>query len=188
MSEEKKKRIGYVLVLLAILLGVAFFIILISQKKTSYTSEDISFDKQEVLICSTGDNGAAFFQISGVTEVKHEVKIILSNQKINKLFYLYNGKTGSEEQAEAAMTSMHATYDIYMGKNNSSYASKPTANFSHVGNEVRADIYSKVDSINSVTAKFFFLDGDRISEILEKNGEELKDYYTIRGFSCEHQK
>ena len=83
---------------------------------------------------------------------------------------------------------MNIKYDKYLGNHNYSSSKNVEETFSHDGSTVRINIYTGVEGINSDTASFFFLEKDKLNDLMRMNAEQLKEYYDKKGFVCEYQK
>ena len=186
-SNVFKDNIGWFITLLFIIVIVIFFVVLLSYEKTSNTTTTTTSSKQSTLTCSSGPSEDAFISLEGASQVKHEIKVMLIDDSISKFFYMYTGKLKNEEEAEDSSTKIHADYDTYLAKNKYSSSYKVDATFNHPGTSVRVDMYTGVDGINTDTATFFFLEQDKLDELMKMDGKELKKYYTDKKFKCDYE-
>ena len=186
-SNVFKDNIGWFITLLFIIVIVIFFVVLLSYEKTSNTTTTTTSSKQSTLTCSSGPSEDAFISLEGASQVKHELKVMFVDDSISKFFYMYTGKFKDEAEAEDYSTKIHADYDTYLAKNKYSSSYKVDATFNHPGTSVRVDMYTGADGINPDTATFFFLEKDKLDELMKMDGKELKKYYTDKKFKCDYE-
>ena len=186
-KEIRSKKKWVVLCIVGLILLFLILIWWLFSGSEIHISEGLDEEKAESLVCSAGDFSEAFFYNEFASNVENKIKILFVNDKLDKVFYSYSGSFAGKSQAESVNGVMHAKYDIYFGENN---ASRSVFNsiFSNVGNEVRINIFGEYDSINPVTAVFFFLDGEDIDSEKDYTMSELGEFYIGKGFSCEYDK
>ena len=182
-----KDNVGWFIALLFIIVLVIFFVVILSYEKTSNTTTTTTSSKRSTLICSSGPSEDAFISLEGASQVKHELKVMFVDDSISKFFYMYTGKFKDEAEAEDYSTKVHADYDTYLAKNKYSSSYKVDATFSHPGTSVRVDMYTGADGINPDTAIFFFLEKDKLDELMKMDGKELKKYYMDKKFKCDYE-
>ena len=187
MSEKKgrfKKELGFIIVCFVLILFVVFVIVILSYDKRTEVATTITSSETDTLLCNSGPIEDAFFSTGDASQVKHDIKIMFVEDKIAKLFYMYDGKFRDEEIAEKVSTSMHIDYDKYLSERKLESSRNLQSTFNHPGTEVRVDIYTGPEGINGDTASFFFLNKDDLDNLMKKDSESLKKYYTEKGFSC----
>lgn len=182
-SKARNKLAIWGVVGLVVLLIILIWLLLGGSE--THLSDGSEGEKTEALICRSGALSEGFFYDESASETRNEIKILFAKEKIDKLFYSYRGDFASEGQAESVSATMHAKYDIYFGENNAS-RSVFTSTFANVANEVRVNIYGRYDSLDDITAVFFFLNRDEIEVEKAYTLEELGEFYTKKGFECEH--
>ena len=178
-------RIFAVLVVFGILIFVIF--ILFHEKRSEITTTTNDIERSSIN-CSANTLEDAFFILNGASQVNHNVKVLFWGSDVYKFFYSYEGKMRNGDDAKKAATSMNIKYDTYLGNHNYSSSNKVEETFNYDGNTVRINVYTNADGINGDTATFFFLEKDKVDELMKMNAEQLKDYYSKKGFVCDSQK
>ena len=130
----------------------------------------------------------AFFILDGASQVEHTIKVLFTGDRASKLFYSYEGKLRSDEDAERGATMMNIKYDKYLGEHNYPSSKKVEEEFRYDKSTVRIEVYTSVEGINSDTATFFFLENDKLDELMKMNADQLGKYYSEKGFKCDYQK
>lgn len=188
MSNEVKKAryklIGFILMILAVVTGIVVFLLI--NKKETYVKMEAWQEKTEAIVCSARSLDGAFFEPENVNMVENKIKIIFSNDKMDKLSYSYNGVYRSNDLAVSDEAVLHAQYNKYMGENGRALEDLSPA-YSVVGSKVQITLYADtVNRIDAVTAGFFFVDKSEVSKFVKRSVSETEKYYENKGFSCEN--
>lgn len=185
-KKTRKRGIDYVttaIILLAIaLFALALFII--TNRKETRTTVDKTDVTMGALDCKSSNPADPFFVSNGATNVIHEVKVTLKNDAVDKLSYNYYADYESEDRANTARSELHADYNKYMGANNVQHESlSPTFNYD--GNKVKVNLFAeRGKSLNSTSARLFFLSSEELSELSNYSGSDLEKIYVGKGFDC----
>lgn len=190
MSDKKSSSAKWVAIVFFIILVLVVIaaVLLLTYEKKDATVSDHNKTEREVLVCTSGPTEQAFVSLSGASQVKHTVKAEYVDAVISKLFYSYSGKFKDATEAEKNSTHINIAYDEYLAKNNLSSSKYVRSTFNHIDTEVRVDIYTPKDGINSDTATFFFLESSKLNDLLNASDKELERYYKDLGFSCRIEK
>lgn len=187
MKEEKEKRnkvlMRAAMAIMALVL-VIILLYLITQKRETRTSEANNESEISALTCRTNSNEFAFFVAKTANEVEHELRLVYSDGKLDKMSYVFRGEHVSNESARQEVTNLHAQYDTYIGQ----YDMDPnslTPNFKPSENKSSIMLYlDNYKKMNSVYGKFFFINSGDIDKLGKYSKEETKNYYENKGFSC----
>ena len=126
-----------------------------------------------------------FFDSSSTNKVKTEIKVLFKNDVLDQLFYTYTGKYSSNDNAEHDEAVQHAKYNIYFGENGAS-PDILSPSFSTVEDKFSITLYAeKLDYINGITSKLFFISEDEITKFKGNSIESVKLFYENKGFKCE---
>ncbi len=188
MNGRIKKTLRGILVsiiILIVLLILVFLIFFLGCEKRINENSSINTDVQSALSCASGSTEEAFFSIDGASQVKHVVKILLINDSVSKVFYMYEGKLKDADSAKASVVSMDLKLGSYLHEKGHDSPRKIESTFNHIKNEVRIDLYADRDGLNKDTATLFFLGGEEIDKLLVAGHNELRDYYVGKGFICD---
>jgi hypothetical protein len=186
MKEEKDKTAkiaGVLLVFFAITIAIVL-LVLTSGSETHITSE--GEDRIiTALDCTTGSIEGAFFASKTANTVKNRIKVTFKDDKIDKLYYTYEGVYRDNDVAEAEELEFHANYNIYMGD----YQESLSPTYLTVKTKMHLNLYAdNYNKINNLTAKLFFIDESKVSDFKDYSRDEVENYYKGLGFSCEKQK
>ncbi|MBP5647698.1 hypothetical protein J6X04_00165 [Candidatus Saccharibacteria bacterium] len=181
---KKNKSVRFIVIALVLVAIAIFFWMLINGKETRISSEKENVPVS-VLYCTSGNIEGAFFTSETVNTTKNEIKVMFEDDKLNNIFYAYNGTYRSTEVAREDETRLHAKYNLYMGDNNISQESLSPA-YSVVNSKLHLTLYvDDYDKINSVTSVFFFINEDKIEDYEKYSIDEMKTFYKNKGFKCE---
>ncbi len=173
------------LALIAIGAGIGAYLLM----RGSETRESAEASNYSVsaLSCESSSQEDAFFKKNGAILETHTIRITFSGGAASSISYSYNGIFTDENAAESAKSSLHADYNIYMGKSGLSPESL-TPSFSDKENEAKVSLFSDVKKLNAGTAKFFFLDMEKYRIVNSSSEEELSKIYENDGFICSVKK
>lgn len=194
MAEEKEKQKQksnsiWVFIATFVVVGlIALLITLLNYKSEKNTSVDFSTSEKGVLVCDAGPLEGSFFSVENASQVQHQVKVSFTDDQVTKFFYMYSGKLKDEDAAERGSTDMNIKYDKYLGVHKSKVADELSATFNHPETSVRIDIFTGAKGIDPTTATFFFLDSEKLNELMKKDGDGLKKYYEEKNFDCKYEK
>lgn len=188
-SVKKTKRQIFVDIIIVALIAafVIFLIIILNGRKETVTTTTTEKDKNSTVVCKTDKSiESGVFDFRGPKEHKHEIKVMLLNDKMDKISYTYSGTYESNKDAENAHAFLHASYNEYMGKF-SQKASTFSPNFNNAGTEATINLFGQAGDINSYTGKLFFLDSNEYYKAKSLSSDMLKKLYENKGFSCDYQ-
>ena len=92
----------------------------------------------------------------------------------------FEGTYANETKAEGASSSMHADYNIYMGKTGVD-AENYTPVFNYIDSRAKYNLYTKASGLRASTYGIFLI-GDHDAELTL---DSLQSVYRSEGFSCE---
>ena len=189
-NSVKKTRRQLIVDIIIVILIAAFVIALImilNGGKETITTTTSEKDKNSTIVCkSSAHVENEVFKYGEPASFTHEIKVMLLNNKMDKLSYTYTGNYGSTTAAETAHAVLHASYNEYMGK----FKQTPgyfSPNFSDAGAEASFNLFGEVNNINSYTGKIFFLDSSEYNKAKSLSSSMLKKLYENKGFSCDYQ-
>lgn len=188
MEKEKQKKIGIEKVLLGclVIFLIILFFILNSGHETHITGESEE-KKITALDCSADNIKGAFFTSSAANTVKNQIKVTFGDDKVDKIFYFFEGVYNSYEVAEHDNAALHARYNKHMSGNGLEQESL-TPTFSTVETKMRINLYAKNrEMINRATAVLFFINSDDLEDYLDYSRDQVMEYYQKQGFLCEKQ-
>lgn len=187
--EEKKKQSNRAIAIPIIIIIIIIIVILyfLLNRHETYTSEGDTNDVVTALDCTAGRLENATFVSSTANVVTNQVKITFNNDKIDKLFYHFEGTYRDHETAEYDSGIFLANYYKHMSASNQSYESL-TPTFVSAKTKTRISLYVKGrNAINKAVAKFFFVNGEDFEEYIDYSRDQVANYYQKQGFSCEKQ-
>ena len=181
---KNNKSVLYIVIALTFIIVAVFLWLLINGKETR-TSSEKSEESISVLHCKAKGIEDAFFASTTANTIENEIKITFRGDKIDKIFYDYNGVYRSSEVAKEDETKLHARYNLYMGENKIEQDSL-SPSYSITNSKLHITLYAdNYGMINSVTSVFFFIDSDRIGDYGKSSIDELKSFYEKKSFKCE---
>ena len=186
VKERRQVKRGIAIVLLAVvgLIAVVLILLPMNQKET-YIDGGVHQEKVVALFCSARGKEEAFFASDTVNTIENKIKVTFSDSELEKLFYAYEGVYRSNDLAVSDETRLHAKYNIYMGEHGR-LLNDLAPSYSIVGNKLQITLYvDKVEKIDTVTAGFFFVDKDEISNFKRLSVIEVENFYENKGFSCD---
>ncbi len=187
VKKTRRQLIVDIIIIILIAAFVIFLIVILSGRKETVTTTTTEKDKNSTLVCKTSkDLESGIFDYLSPNSHSHEIKIMLLNNKINKISYAYTGTYATDGAARNAHAFLHADYNEYMGKF-SQKASDFSPNFNDAGTEVMISLFGQVENINSYTGKLFFLDSSEYNKAKTFSSDMLKKLYENKGFSCDYQ-
>lgn len=185
-SKNKKiissTTIWIVAIAVSIALSVAAFMLFGSKETHISTSKTETTIKS--LMCNSADPKNPFFVSETAETNNHVVKVTYRGEIADKISYNYDGSYTSSSVADTVGSSLHADYNIYMGKNGA-YQESLYPTFSVVDNKLKVSLYTEYNKVNSVTAKLFFINAEEFHDLDNYSIEDLKNLYVEKGFSCE---
>ncbi len=185
-SVKKTRRqlaISIVIVVLITAVIVGVILILGSGKETK-TVTSVESDVEKTIVCTNSDDETSFFKSGYPNSAKHEVRIIVKNNKMDKLSMKYTGVYESEYVAEKSSGIIHAAYNDLLGKNSISQGVF-SPNFMKNGSTLTIELIGEVKDINPVTAKLFYIDQSEFNKIKSFSLDGIKRTYENKGFSCD---
>lgn len=184
-ESKTKKVVGIPLAILMVFAVVLFF--LLFNKRETRISGGTDSEVVTALNCVAGGVESAFFTPSTANTVEHQIKVTFSNDRVDKLFYAFEGVYRTYEIAEQENAVFHAKYNIHMSGNNLEQESL-TPTFSTVKTKMRINLYAQDRGmINKATGVLFFVSEDDVDDYLDYSRDQVAEYYEKQGFLCEKQ-
>ena len=181
---KKNKSVLFIVIALLLIIVAVFLWILVNGKETR-TSTKKSNETVSVLHCSARGIENAFFTSETANIVKNEIKNTFRGDKLDKMFYGYEGTYRSSDIAEKDETNLHSKYNLYMGENNVSQDSL-SPSYAVTNSKLHLTLYAdNYGLINPVTAVFFFIDEDIINDFNNYSIDKMKTFYEKKSFECE---
>lgn len=183
-KKKKKNNLPIVIIILFIIVLLLLLLSLIFSQRETKTSEEMDGLTVGILDCKAESPEEPFFSSEGALEKTHEVKITFRGGMADKLSYNYQGTYESEGGAESVRTNLHASYNIYMGRNGLDQEGlSPT--FDYIGEKVQINLFAERDkTLNSITANLFFLNSGEVVNLKKYNNVDLEKIYKKKGFNC----
>ena len=187
MTTKKDKHPSSILAFAIILPSIAILLLIwgFTNGSESHTSTITTNNlKTSSLVCKSNYPKNPFFNDSAAINTQHEIRVLLNDDRLSKIFYIYSAVYDSAKQADYYNSIMAADYNKYLSGHNTplNILSKT---FSTSDNESKITIYSNVDKINSVTANIFLLDANNNYNKDNNTSADIKKLYENQGFSCE---
>ena len=180
-SRQKYLGIAAAFVVVAIFAAILYLLFKGDEEYTSVDNDNIY--STEILYCEASVLEDPFFSASGEISSSHEIKVIYSQGKANKVSYTYVGNFYSEDDANGVNADLHAKYNKYMARYNLS----PTIlgpTFSVIGTKFKVNLYTDIINIDGMTGVLFFLNPDEAVRMASESSEILKLVYSEKGFDC----
>ena len=185
-KKHKKSKIDWPRTIIGtvLLMGMAILIYILLSGKTTTTSTVYKQEPYKTMTC-TASNLTGIVETVGVgspTEKTYKVRAIFNGDEDNSLKEInvsFEGTYNDKSAAEGASSSMHADYNIYMGKAGVD-AEKYVPTFNYIDNVAKYNLYAKGNLVQ--VAYTVFLINDK-SVSLNLTG--LKSVYLSEGFKCE---
>lgn len=189
-TEKQGKRFLMKYVLFFVVIAIAALIIwlILNNGKEVKTSTSVSNIDTSLLNCTYTQEENAFFVSRTSIRHEHLIKAMAKGDTISEMVYNYDATYNSEKVAEDEDAKMHADYNFYMRDNNIDAESLNPV-FSPVKEKDKITLYLKMEKLNAVTGKLFFLSPEEISDIRTKKDfsiHDLERIYKSKGFSCEY--
>ena len=187
VKKTRRQLILDIIIVILIAAFVVFLIVVLNGQKETVTTTVTDKDKNSTIVCKTSDDieNGVFSYLSPEAHT-HEVKIILLNNKMDKISYTYSGTYKFDGEAKDAHAFLHANYNDYMGKYNQK-TNLFAPNFNDAGAEVTISLFGQVKDVNSYTGKLFFLDSSEYNKVKSLSSDMLKKLYENKGFTCDYQ-
>lgn len=186
-SVKKTRRqlaTSIVIVVLITAVVVGLILILGSGRETRTVTNEES-DEEKTVVCTNSNDEKSFFKSGySANPVKHEVRIITKNNKMDKLSIKYTGVYESEYITGKSSGLIHAAYNDLLGKNNIAQDIF-SPNFMKNGSTLTIELYGNVNDINFVTSKLFYIEQSEFNKIKSLSTDGLKKIYENKGFSCD---
>lgn len=184
---KNNKSVLFTVIALFLIIIAVFLWILLNGKETR-TSNSGDNESISVLYCSTNGIEDAFFTSETANTIKNEMKITFKGDKLDKIFYAYNGAYRSTEVAQEDEARLHAKYNIYMGENDISQEDL-SPSYAVTSSKLHLTLYVEdYNKINLVTSVFFFIDEDEINKYKNYSIDEMKSFYEEKNFKCQINK
>ena len=187
-KNDKKFLSKFLIVFIMVVALIVIVWFFLNNGTETKTSSSITNSEVSLLRCTFGDTENAFFTSRTSLNHEHEIKVMARDNVMSEMTYNYNATYNSERAAEDDDARMHADYNFYMGDNNTDPESLNPV-FSPVKQKDKITLHLKMEKLNAVTGKLFFLSSEDISDIRTKKNFEIGDLeklYKSKGFSCEY--
>ena len=189
-KKKRKKLIIEAIVFAIIVAIIAVVIVLLTYKKETRTVESTEHGETSALICTSHDNthddenDKTFFYSDTAINVKHTVKYVYVNDKVDKLSYEYEGDYSSEEEAEKDSGHLHTRYNLYLGERGVDHEML-TPVFQNSGRKALIRLYlDDYRKMNAVIGRVFYIGNGMVDTIGKNSAKETKKIYENKGFSC----
>ena len=184
MSYEKsyKKIIGVVCFLAALVLLVVVVVVMMSPKEINNSTGDNTKSIGSVECIKNTDAGA-FLMNENASSSKHTIKATFRDENIDKMSYTYEADFATEEQAKTELSTLHASYNTFMGDVGLDIELL-TPNFSSFGNDVVINLYATKSNMKEGLAKLLFVSADEMRKMPSTSMEEFTKIYSAKGFKC----
>lgn len=182
MSIKKSDNNVYVIVAIAMIIGIAAMIVAILNGGGS--NDIIVSGEGEVIGLKCKDDKLTHIVLTHSRPVSftNEVLANFQNDKLTTIMYHYKGIYVSEKEVEEAEAFAAADYNKILTKN---YGVDDDI-FSHVfvknGNELRLTINGKADKVSTKVSPYFMLTQN---DAFPKTLATMRETYERNGFSCE---
>ena len=186
-SVKKAKRqiiVDIILVILITVIVVAVVLILSSSKETIVTEQGED-NETSVIICKNNSNEKSFFQTTYNLKADNELRFMMKNNKMDKLFATYKGELDDSATADYVVSLMHADYNKLLGSNNIP-ENTFSPNFTSKDNTLTIELFGNVTDINSVTSKLFFINASEFNKVKLLSSVNLKKLIENKGFLCSY--
>lgn len=188
MEEKKRnilKTVGALLVFLVVLIIIVLLILFNGHE--TYTSDRGEEKVVTALDCTARGIDGEFFASQSANTIENRIKVAFSDDKIDKMFYSFDGVYRTEEEAEHENAVLHAEYNKYLASYNIDHEIL-TPTFSTVNTKLQINLYAKNrEMINRGTGKLFFINEEDVDDFLNYSREQVASYYKKQGFSCKKQ-
>lgn len=183
VKKAKRQIIVDIIVVVLIAVVVVAVILILSSGKETIVTEQGEDNETSVIICKNNSNEKSFFHTTYNIKVDNELRFMMKNNKMDKLFATYKGELDDSATAEYVVSLMHADYNELLGKNNI-HQNTFSPNFTTKDNTLTIELFGNVTDINSVTSKLFFIDASEFNKVKSLSSANLKKLIENKGFSC----
>lgn len=178
------KKIAPIFIAIVSIVAVVAILLVISGGSEEHYYEDRESASVSAVVCEASNLDDAFFTSTTANTSRHEIKVTFRDEKINKIYYLYDGVYRSDDVADTDEAHLHAKYNIYMGEHGLDHGILEPS-YSVVKSNFRLTLYvDNLNNINNTTAQFFFIDNGDADSFKDLDIEALRSYYEGKGFSC----
>lgn len=183
MKKIRKKVLAVFTIVFIFVMIVALAIFLMKGSETLITTED-KYETISVLDCNAmSPTVDPLFISSTASNADHHVKLEFRGKSFDKASYIYTGKYQSNEEAEDALSLLHADYNIYMGSTGI-YQEDLYPTFSTIGSENVINLFIPKKFLNTSTARLIFLDSEELDDLNNSTIEHMQETYEKKNFSC----
>lgn len=187
-SEKRKKKriITDAVIVAAITAIISIIILLLTYKKETRIIESYDDGDTSALVCTSQKNDSedTFFYSETAMSVKHTIKLVYGDNKIEKMSYEYDGKYNGEEEAKKDSGHLHTIYNLYLGDHNVNHEILSPV-FQYTGNRALIRLYlDDYGKMNVPIGKVFYIGSGVIDTIGKNSPKEAKKIYENKGFSC----
>ena len=200
VRKEKKRLIIDIVIIVVIAVVTALVVWILTSGKTTNTVTTFEKDATGSVVCTIkgatssnvdtdtdADKIKPFFTDKRIRDYTETVKIILTNNKMDKISYSYDGVADDDKTAERVAAQFLADQNEYLGKYGVAL-NIFSPSFNNVGNKVEVRLFGKAGDINTYTGKLFYISSSEYYDARNFSADLLKKMYENKGFSCELQK
>lgn len=183
-AKQEHSYISWIFIGAALLIIVAFLVWIFTNGKETRVSQEQTYSSITSLNCTAPSQEKSFFSSDSATDIKHNLKIVLQDDKIDSISYSYDATFNSDKEAENATAVLHGKYNMYMdeqGANRESY--NPV--FAQDKTRLKISIYAENKKLVSAMAPILFMTNDEFANIKNYNTEDFEKIYDGKGFTCE---
>ena len=183
LSDKNINTIKWV-VATAIIVAIAVIIMLVFRTHNKTTTITRDSADTSYISCLAGNPDDAFFTSKSAESISHEIKVIFSDDVVDKFSYTLRGTYNSNAAAMQDIAVWHADYNNYMADHNAD-PEKLSPHFTDIDTKSEISLYTLIGDMSSSTHQFFFLTDEEYSKIQNYSTEELQSLYKSKGFLCE---
>ena len=199
VKKEKKRLIIDILIIVVVAIITMAIVWILTSGKTTNSVTTFEQDSTGSVVCTLkktsdeskddagvqdqDDTNQAFFTDARVKESTETVKVVLTNGKMDKIFYSFDGKTENEKVAEQVAAQLLANQNEYLGKYGVALNTF-SPSFSNVGDMVEIRLFGRASDISAYTGKLFYISSSEYNKVKSFSADMIKKTYTNKGFSC----
>ena len=137
------------------------------------------------LVCETDYMVQPFFSDTAAKTQRYVIKTTYQDGEFSNVSFSYVGIFGSDEEADAAESKMHAKFNLFMYDYNLD-PEKYDPNFRNLENEARVDLFSSAKNMSDAFVHVILSYNDAAYTFVKSGHEDLSSIYNKIGYSCEY--
>lgn len=185
MKKVNSATVSRIFGVIALFAFTAFLAIVFLQPNESSSSTSLDQGKTTLLDCIANTLEDSFFISKDASSYSHEVKLVYQNDRLTKVNYTYTGQFASDNEADSALSWLHADYNNYMGRT-SIYQEELSPTFTAIDANAIINIFMDEEHFAPETAVFVFLDANEYSMVKKSKLDDAKNLYESKGFYCKN--